>query len=432
MKQILLLLAIAPMWLMAQQPAAKTVRLICTITDIPANGDSITLYEYAGIGGRPVRRVARVGNVYTFEMPVGKARFYGVGYTETNSTRLILGAEPEVKLWANGNFMDQGRTLGSKANGDLEKFKRRVANMRTLARTPETNRLKSQYVDSLKRANSFLWRSAALLLPPHFDGSDPNLEADFYGKNWFNKIDLKQDNTLGQEPELYTAFMEFGGTLSRTRGTNEKNLSNYFNTALSHFKPGTVAHRMALGGLLNGIKQTNTPLFLEYGKQYIELYKTDNYGDVSMLEYEVAKSATSTPGGSVPNLEGMTPDSGRYSLAQMRGQVVLIDFWASWCGPCRRENPNVKAVYAKYHDQGFEILGVSLDRDMAAWRKAIADDALPWKHISDLKGWQSSHAALYSITSIPQTILLDREGKVLARNLRGESLQAKLQEVFGN
>jgi thiol-disulfide isomerase/thioredoxin len=115
----------------------------------------------------------------------------------------------------------------------------------------------------------------------------------------------------------------------------------------------------------------------------------------------------------------------------LRGKVVLIDFWASWCGPCRKENPNVKVNYDKYKSKGFEILGVSLDRDINAWRNAIEQDGLTWHHVSDLKGWQSQHAALYSVTSIPQTVLIDKKGNIIARNIRGEQLGIKLKEIFG-
>ena len=146
---------------------------------------------------------------------------------------------------------------------------------------------------------------------------------------------------------------------------------------------------------------------------------------------EIQRSGTSTPGFEAPDLVGMTPDSQSYALSKMRGKVVLVDFWASWCGPCRRENPNVVANYNKYKDKGFDILGVSLDREPNAWKKAIKDDGLPWHHISDLKGWQSSHAALYSVTSIPQTVLIDKDGKILARNVRGDQLGAKLKELLG-
>lgn len=147
----------------------------------------------------------------------------------------------------------------------------------------------------------------------------------------------------------------------------------------------------------------------------------------SDLTPPAAPAATEpAPGFTLKDMAGNT-----VSLSDFKGKVVYIDFWASWCGPCRKENPNVVAQYKKYKDKGFDILGVSLDRDHGAWKRAIEQDGLPWHHISDLKGWQSQHAQLYSINSIPQTVLVDKEGKIIARNLRGESLEAKLKELFG-
>lgn len=135
-------------------------------------------------------------------------------------------------------------------------------------------------------------------------------------------------------------------------------------------------------------------------------------------------------GSEAPDFTQDTPEGTPLSLSSLRGKVVLIDFWASWCKPCRIENPNVVRVYNKYHDKGFEILGVSLDRTKEAWVAAIKQDGLPWKHVSDLKFWNNAVAEQYGITSIPHTILLDREGKVLAKNLRGKQLENKLDEVF--
>ncbi|HNA42394.1 MAG TPA: TlpA disulfide reductase family protein, partial [Saprospiraceae bacterium] len=132
-----------------------------------------------------------------------------------------------------------------------------------------------------------------------------------------------------------------------------------------------------------------------------------------------------------PDFTLETPDGKKVSLKDFKGKVVLIDFWASWCGPCRRENPNVVAMYNRYKDKGFEILGVSLDRSKEPWIKAIADDKLTWPHVSDLKGWGSSAAALYGITSIPHTVLVDRDGRIVARQLRGEVLGKKLEEILG-
>ena len=135
-------------------------------------------------------------------------------------------------------------------------------------------------------------------------------------------------------------------------------------------------------------------------------------------------------GGEAPDFAQPSPEGKNISLASLRGKVVLIDFWASWCKPCRMEMPNVKRVYQEYHNKGFEILGVSLDRDKAAWTGAIAQDELPWKHVSDLGFWNNAAAQQYGVSSIPYTVLVDREGKVLAKNLRGPALEEKLAEVF--
>jgi peroxiredoxin len=120
-------------------------------------------------------------------------------------------------------------------------------------------------------------------------------------------------------------------------------------------------------------------------------------------------------------------------LSSFRGKYVLLDFWASWCGPCRQENPNVVRNYNKYKEKNFTVLGVSLDKadSKAAWLAAIKNDGLNWTQVSDLKYWNNEAAALYSITSIPQNYLIGPDGKIIAKNLRGEDLDAKLQELFG-
>lgn len=117
-------------------------------------------------------------------------------------------------------------------------------------------------------------------------------------------------------------------------------------------------------------------------------------------------------------------------LSSLRGKVVMIDFWASWCGPCRQENPNVVKLYQQFHSKGFEIIGVSLDKSQEEWVKAIKDDQLDWIHVSDLQFWQNTAARLYGVNSIPQTYLLDKEGKIIAKGLRSEQLAAKLGELF--
>lgn len=118
------------------------------------------------------------------------------------------------------------------------------------------------------------------------------------------------------------------------------------------------------------------------------------------------------------------------SLSSFKGKYLLIDFWAAWCAPCRAENPNVVSAYQKYNDSGFEILGVSLDDSRENWLKAVKDDGLAWTQVSDLKGWSNETAALYGISSIPSNLLLDREGVIIKKNLRGEDLHSALEQLL--
>lgn len=150
-----------------------------------------------------------------------------------------------------------------------------------------------------------------------------------------------------------------------------------------------------------------------------------------LLKQQVSQLSALAPGTMAPEINLPQPNGDMLSLSSLRGKYVLIDFWASWCGPCRRENPNVKKVYDKYHSKGFEILGVALDKTQAAWVTAIEQDQLNWKHVSDLKYWQSSVVPAYQVQAIPLTFLIDKEGKIIAKNLRGQALEDKLEEIFG-
>lgn len=145
---------------------------------------------------------------------------------------------------------------------------------------------------------------------------------------------------------------------------------------------------------------------------------------------QVKRMAGVSVGEVAPDFTLNDPDGKPIKLSSLRGSIVLLDFWASWCGPCRQENPNVVKMYAKYKDKGFSIYGVSLDREEGAWKAAIKKDNLTWHHGSDLKYWNSAVAQTYGVTAIPATYLLDKEGKIIAKNLRGQALEAKLAELL--
>ena len=132
-----------------------------------------------------------------------------------------------------------------------------------------------------------------------------------------------------------------------------------------------------------------------------------------------------------PDFTLSTPDGNPISLSSLKGKVVLIDFWASWCGPCRKENPNLVKLYQKYKSKGFTILSVSLDDDEAAWKNAIETDGLIWpNHVSDLKGWESPMTQVYGFNSIPHTVIINKEGKINGIGLRGDKLEKKIKTIL--
>jgi peroxiredoxin len=151
----------------------------------------------------------------------------------------------------------------------------------------------------------------------------------------------------------------------------------------------------------------------------------------AMLAKQQPANGNASPAGDMaPELTMPDTEGKPFSLSSLRGKYVLVDFWASWCNPCRGENPNVVAAYKKYKDKNFTVLGVSLDKEKEAWLNAIKEDGLTWKHISDLKYWNSAAVSLYGFEGIPYNVLVDPQGKIIAKELRGEDLDKTLSQVL--
>jgi peroxiredoxin len=168
------------------------------------------------------------------------------------------------------------------------------------------------------------------------------------------------------------------------------------------------------------------------GKAIIHIPVTRDSLAKAAAAKQMAEAGKIPVGSKAPDFTQHTPEGKAVSLSSFKGKYVLVDFWASWCAPCRAENPNVVKAYNKYKDKGFTVLGVSLDAESAraAWLKAIASDGITWTQISDLKGWKNEAAALYGVSSIPQNFLIDPNGVVIGKNLRGDDLQKKLASIF--
>ncbi|HPQ08938.1 MAG TPA: redoxin domain-containing protein [Bacteroidia bacterium] len=159
--------------------------------------------------------------------------------------------------------------------------------------------------------------------------------------------------------------------------------------------------------------------------------KYPNHPMVQMLHKIVAQQSALSAGSPCPEIALPDPNGKEIRLSSFRGKVVLIDFWASWCKPCRAEMPNVVALYKKYKNKGFEIFGVSLDKDKENWVQAIKEDDITWPQVSDLKFWNSEAVALFNVEAIPYTVLVDKEGKIIAKGLRGADLENAVKKALG-
>lgn len=175
---------------------------------------------------------------------------------------------------------------------------------------------------------------------------------------------------------------------------------------------------------------TDFPYFKKVDSSLTKYFPGSFYTEDFHKRYEALSKLAI--GNMAPDIILSNPEGEQVALSSLKGKYVLIDFWASWCGPCRQESPNLVRIYKKYNPKGFEIYSVSLDKEESAWVKAIKDDRLNWIHVSDLKFWDSAAAKLYNVQSIPFTLLIDKEGKIIAKALRGRELEDTLLRVLVN
>lgn len=209
-------------------------------------------------------------------------------------------------------------------------------------------------------------------------------------------------------------------------------LQQIYSSQMEKFGKGFIRSNMSSLVSLSATKfinqQAELPLMNELDDSLMLAYPDNRYvKDYKTLITELNKLP---PGSLCPEITLNTPDGKSLSLSSLKGKIVLIDFWASWCSPCRKENPELVQLYKKYKGNDFEIFGVSLDENTEAWKNAIEKDGITWPQVSDLKKWESSAVKEFHIEAIPYSILIDRSGKIVAKGLRSDELEFRIMEVL--
>ncbi len=311
-------------------------------------------------------------------------------------------------------------------------FKDSVKLKSVVAEMAEMDQEKLVYLEDLKKRNSLLaeYYATELYLSYHNHGGKYANELEYFINEYFSFANFGS-RTYDFLPSIYEGMTKYLGTLNRYVKDHEK-LIGLIDNKIADVRKPSKAHQYALGGILNACKKNQAEVYVHYAKEYITLYGKSYPADARQLKQEIKKLSRLMVGSQAPDFKMESPEGDTIELKDFEGSVLLLDFWASWCGPCRRENPNVVKVYNEYKEQGFDVLSVSLDKKRDRWLKAIEDDGLDWHHVSDLKGWQCAATDLYNVKSIPRTFIIDRTGKIIAKNLRGDELEQKIASLLDN
>ena len=449
LRQLLWIFLLGPAIGLFAQENVKTVTLRCELSDCVE--DVLTLYRFNGGAFIPVQQVQeKEEGVFEFEVRASDPLFYYVGTNSKNRLPLILGEEEKVVLRGPCNAITGARFTQSEINNEYVSLKAKLNELQTelsllirqyrgtfgekrdkvVAQMAEVDEKKLALLDSLKKVRPYFGKIVALNTYLSFQNNagEYQNEIEYFAEQYFRFADFS-DPAYQHMPWVYEAFRNYTNTLASVR-MMEVQQKTYLEKSLAKTERGSGAHQLALSGVITILNQKKHGLFPHFAQQFIDTFEEKDPAAVASIKAEMEKAKAFMVGGKAPDFTQNTPDGEELSLSDLEGKVVLIDFWASWCGPCRRENPNVVKMYNKYKDKGFDILAVSLDKTRSKWLGAIEKDGLAWHHVSDLKGWQNEVAKTYGVRSIPHTILLDREGRIIAHKLRGQALEAKLEEIF--
>ena len=429
----------------------KKVKLEIELSDCEGV-DSLYLYQFEGFGFAKVKSAVGKEGKYEFVLPKGNSKFYYLGAKPNQTKPILLGTESEVIVKGACSKIGNA-TITSSLNQAYEKLKLNMGKIKqetdlavkefqasqndegalaaAIAKMKQIDDKQLEVIHTYREIDPLLGEVAALNTYLSFPNNSEGYysELDYFANEFFHFADFKSDY-YKYNPWVYEAFKEYTRTLSSINLEADLHQS-YLNDILKKIPSNSHVYQLALCGVVTALGERRHPSYSLFGKRLIKKYDKKHPELIAGLKQQILGASTLLPGAVAPDFSQKTPAGETMNLSDLRGKVVLVDFWASWCGPCRRENPNVKKVYEKYKDKGFAILGVSLDRNKASWEKAIEQDQLSWHHVSDLKGWKNEVAQLYKVSSIPHTFLLDQEGKIIASKLRAHTLEQALAQIFG-
>lgn len=422
-----------------------------------ANCDAIQemhLFQFDGLGFEKIQSAPKnKDGEFVFKVKSSGKIFRYVGIEVGKFKSIVIGEEPKIIVEGDcrsfnkatvaeglnndyNTMMDKIRSNTNKEKGISTRFAKSYRNESKkkilIKEFAVLDQDKKELIATYAKKDKWLGEVAGLYTYYSYQNSktdQPN-ELAYFANNYFAQANLKS-TAFEDMPLMFDVFNKYSAVLTKVRGLPEAQLEKFLNLNIDKVPENSAAHKMALGGVLSSLKSANNPLFISFADDFIKRFCKDSKA-CQNLQKQIKNAESFVIGAEAPDFTLKNVAGEEVSLSDFKGKVVLIDFWASWCGPCRKDNPHVVELYNKYKADGFEILGVSLDKTQDRWEQAIAKDKLTWPQVSDLKGWKNEVAQLYSVKSIPHTVLLDAEGKILARKLRGPQLDQKLAELFGH
>ncbi len=458
MKKIIILVFLLPS--MAFLHAQNQVTLKAQL-DNCSSADSFVLYKSEGFF-RQMISVAKAdaNGHFSFKVPASATpQFYHVGLNIDGEKikPILLGTEKEVLLTGgcynmlntvakgtlNEAYDDARRKMGylkidaNKASQNLQ-LNYQDANLRSQFEQQiiQNDKNKRALLDSLKKANPLVAKILALDTYTSFLGVEKKDkfkgEVDYFATQYFQYVDWK-DAAYNNLTTVFDMFRSYAQVIAMPQlGLTKEQQKAYFDAQLDAIPVKSRAYKFALSGVFTALMEAQNGNMITYMERYLNDFPEEDSENKRLLYSSITQMKAQMLDVPAPEIVQADTMGKMRKLSDLKGKVVLIDFWASWCGPCRRENPTVVRLFDKYKAKGFDVFSVSLDNSRDRWIKAIKDDNLVWdNHVSDLQYWQNEAARNYGVSSIPNTLLLDKNGLIIARNLRGAALEAKLKELFG-